>query len=87
MYYESRTKMVRKGTVAQATEIGHYNFNYPSKDKQCVFLSDAIVKCPSWQRQRDFVAVIVLGSALEGSDYSGDKRYIVWVKDTDIERY
>ena len=85
--YDSRSKMVRKGTVAQATEIGHYNFNYPSKDKKCVFAADAIVKCPPWKKQQELVAVTVVGCFLEGLRYEADKRYIVWVKESDIERY
>ena len=85
--YESRSKMVKKGTIAQTTEIGHYNFNYPSREGQCIFLSDAIIKCPPWKKQQDLVAVTVAGSFLEGPEYKADKRYIVSVKESDIERY
>ncbi len=85
--YNSKTKMVRKGTVGKASHVGYYNFYYPDEVKECTFLSDAIVLRPPWTSQKGLVAVRVMGSFLEGSGYMGDKRYVVWVKPTDIECY
>tara|TARA_R100000388_G_C7093850_1_gene88940 strand:- start:156 stop:416 length:261 start_codon:yes stop_codon:yes gene_type:complete len=85
--YDSKTKMIKKGTIAHPSELGHYNFHYPDVGSECIFTSDAIVKQPTWGKQRDLVAVSVVGVYLEGAEYLADKRYIVWVKDTDIERY
>jgi hypothetical protein len=85
--YESKSKMIKKGTVAQTSEVGHYNFVYPLEDKQCTFLSDAIISCPPWPKQQDLIAVSVMGESLHGAEYKGNKKYIVWVKESDIERY
>lgn len=85
--YDPKTNMVKKGTVAKVSQIGHYNFRYPHKEEECTFLSDAIVIKLPWAPQDGRVAVKIVGSFLEGSNHTGDKRYIVWVKPTDIECY
>ena len=85
--HESRTKMVSKGTVAHTSELGHYNFYYPNPAGTCTFLSDAIIQEPTWPKRQGLTAVSVLGSFLKGSEYDGNKNYIVWVKASDIERY
>ena len=85
--YSLRTKMVKKGVVVKLSEIGHYGFHYPSSDKESVFSSDSIVNALSWGHQKGLAAITVLGSFLKGEEYSGDKRYVVWVNPADIESY
>ena len=85
--YSGKSKMVKKGTVAKVSDIGHYNFYYPNMSKECVFLSDAIITKPCWMSQNNLVPVKVAGGFLTGPEYKGDKIYVVWVKPTDIECY
>ena len=79
--------MVKKGTVAKTSHIGYYNFYYPDHENECIFVSDAIIVRPPWTSQKGLVAVRVTGGSLEGPDFTGNKKYVVWVKPTDIECY
>ena len=50
--YDSKTKMIKKGTIAHPSELGHYNFHYPDVGSECIFTSDAIVKPVSYTHLR-----------------------------------
>jgi hypothetical protein len=84
--YETRTKLVRKGTTGYAVMKGHYDILYPNLEEECVFLADAIIKKMPWPTQRELIAVSVSRGLVQCSE-ENYKNQIVWIKPEDIELY
>ena len=87
MLYDTRTKMVEKGTVGYGSQLGHYNFYYPDKNIVFTFASDAIVKTMHWAERNGLVAVSVQSSFLKSEENIFSKTHIVWVNPSVIKSY
>ena len=87
MKYEIRTRMVKKGTKCYISEIGYYNFYYPNTDKECKFVSDAIINKLPWALHKGLQAVKVSIGFVESSCESDGKNNIVWISPNTIHTY
>ena len=85
--FMTKTKMVKKGTVAHPSCFGYYLFQYPDVKNKCIFSWDAIINKLSWKPQDGLIAVSVVGSFLLGETFKGDERHVVWVNPSDIQSY
>jgi hypothetical protein len=87
MKYETRTRMVKKGTKCYVSEMGHYNFYYPDTDKQCKFASDAIINKLPWALYQGLQAVRVASGFVESNCEANGKSNIVWISPNTIHIY
>jgi len=85
--YDKRTMMVKEGTVAYGSSLGHYNFFYPDQDKECQFVSDCVVHRNSWMEHNDFVPVKAPKGFVKGDAVEYEDCVVVWVSREDIEKY
>lgn len=87
MKFESKTKMLPKGTICILSERRENNLVYPS-DTATVLELDALIDELSWPIYNGLVAIAVLSTKLKNPPWSKpDRKIVVWINPKEILRF
>jgi len=75
---------IKKGTMCFMSEIGHYNFRYPDKEKSRRFITDSDVNILAYIGGGNFVAIETDVKFLDIDSQNNIHRAVVWVRPKDL---
>ncbi len=88
----TRTTMVRGGVSCYLSEVGHYNYWYPIKNRTCVITKDSVVDSLPWfdPSNRSLIAIKIKTTYIDGCDDQINRNKettVVWVDKSQILKW
>ena len=75
---------IKKGTLCFMSEIGHYNFRYPDKEKSIRFIADSDVNVLPYIGGGNFIAIETDTKFLDVDTQNTSHKAVVWVRPKDL---
>lgn len=85
--FESKTQMLKKGTIIYDSDIGYYGIHYPNTKKTYTVSHDAIIVKINWLGPKGLTAIKISTSFVEELVNVNRKHIIMWTKEENIESY